>query len=199
MVEEASHAVDRNGVVDIFLLVHAGAHDADLAALGIDQRAAGVAGITSGVELDEFVASGLEVGDHQCGDVPHDRWRADDALGVDDSAPTRIADGEDGFAGHEVMAAAEENRLRHPGNLEFQQRDVLSRQSSHNAEVEALSVDHRHARAAEHDVIVGEEVSVRMDHRGGAAGKPSFLELRVNRDDGAGDLSDETDGPGLAW
>ena len=199
LVEQFPHAIDRDRVVAVLLVVNAGADDADLLAERVDQRAARVARIAGRVELDELVPARFEVGHRQGVDIAHDRRRADDSLGEDDAAPAGVAGGQNRLSGHQVLAAPDRDGRGCFGDLQFQDGDVLAGQSADDTEFEAVPSYDGDTGLSQHHVIVGKEETVGMDHRGGSAAQSALLGFREDRQDSAPDVPDEADGGSLSW
>ena len=147
--------------------------DADDLAMGVEQRAAGVAGIDGGVGLDGLVNIGA-VG------LLHLADGADDAArhgSVEDAE--RIADGEHLLADLEAGAVAQGHGLK-VGRLDLNDGEVVRLVSSDDGGRVVLLVledDLEFTRAVD-DVVVGEDVAFLVNDEAGAR---TLLRLRTEK------------------
>ena len=183
--EEVLDLVDRDGVAraDVHpaaLLERAAAVDADQAALGVEQRAAGVAGVDRGVGLDA-----VGVFQQRAGRKLVAMHAGDDAVGDRGlqigGQQERVAHGEDPIARADLVAVAQFGAGEIVAAEELDQGHVAGRIDADQHGVVDAAVGHAalHRLAAGHDdVEIGQGVAVgRDDHARAAA-------LSVGREDG---------------
>ena len=147
--------------------------DADDLALTVDQRTAGVALVDGGVRLD---AVGDRLAVRRFEAPPR---RRDDARRDGEVVAERVADGHDGLADGHVVGVAERQRVEVDlARIDLDDRDVAADVDADELTRDALGlgaalVEH-HGDAAGalaalvHDVRVGEDVALLVDHEAGA-------------------------------
>ena len=132
--------------------------DADQPAGGVDQRAARIAGVDGGVGLNEVV--------DRLGSPADDR--ADDALRHRLADAERIADREHDVADRDVVDVGELDGLQAVG-VDLEEREVGRGVGAHDLRDVQCAVRPRHGklrRLLDH-VVVGDDVSVAIDHDAG--------------------------------
>src|SRR5690606_6798520 len=154
--------------------------DADDAAAGVEERAAGVAGVDRGVGLDELVKAGapgaaVRGGDHAAGDGAFE--------------PGRVADRDRGLADLEAVGVAEGSDGE-PAGVDAEHGDVDGRVHAEHGGLEAATVGEGDADRA----IVPDDVGVREDdavrpHDDAGCGAV----VVADADHGRRDLADDAD------
>jgi len=171
-----------------------GGVDADESSGGIEERAAGVAGVNGGIDLDDVFdeASGF------AGDGAVER--GDDAGGESFVEAEGVADGEDGLSDLEVVAGADGKRgeFDGEGDVDLEDGEVVVCGEADEFGGVAGSVIKSDLRGGGglNDVEVGDDVALLVPDEAGAGAFGDFGGAVGPRVDAAGFGGDENDGRG---
>jgi hypothetical protein len=148
--------------------------DADQAPGGVDERAAGVAGIDRGIGLDE-VLEGVDTDPVAAG-------AADDALGDGLPHSERVADCEDDVADLHAVGVAEGDRLQ-VLRVDLEHREIGFRIGADyfGPGRRALTHFHRHRAGALDDVVVRQHIAVGAHQHARAEAAAALLLRRAER------------------